>query len=336
MSVVQRGSKFQARVKEPDGGKYHRVSFDTKEQALFWERKAREAIRKGLPVSDSSDSETVSIRSLATKYSRLLWPNQREKMIDYDLRVADRLLPSDPLKITSRDIKQYVHARTMEGVSDTTIRVNLTRIKKLLKHSHDMGDIYINDELWKDWPKFTAANNRIRYLSTEEEEVLLKAMNIDDYRFLTMFMIDTGCRPSEVQETQAVVAKPFEWRDISYSKDGRTLVTFWKTKTNTPRTVPLTERAREALEWSREEGHRRPFDVGLYRHYKDYVVETATKVGFDDVVVYTFRHTCASRLVQRGADIMRVKQWMGHSNVETTLGYAHLAPEDIYTLSDLL
>lgn len=334
MSVTERGSKFQARVKEPNGGKYHRITFDTREQAIFWEQKAREAIRKGLPVPNSSDSESVTIRSLATRYSRHLWPNQREKMIDYDLRVADRLLPSDPLKLTSRDVELYVEKRRMEGASDTTIRVNLTRIKKLLKHSHKMGDIHLSDDI--EWPTFKAANNRIRFLTPEEEEMLLAAMDIDDYRFLTMFMIDTGCRPSEVQETQAVVAKPFEWRDVSQSKDGRTLVTFWKTKTDTPRTIPLTERAREALEWSREEGHVRPFDIGLYRHYKNYVVETAAKLGLREVIVYTFRHTCASRLVQRGADIMRVKQWMGHSNVETTLGYAHLAPEDIYTLSDLL
>jgi len=33
MSVAQRGSKFQARVKEPNGGKYHRVTFDTLEAA---------------------------------------------------------------------------------------------------------------------------------------------------------------------------------------------------------------------------------------------------------------------------------------------------------------
>ena len=55
-----------------------------------------------------------------------------------------------------------------------------------------------------------------------------------------------------------------------------------------------------------------------------------------DVVVYTFRHTCATRLVQRGADIRRVKDWMGHGNIETTMRYAKLVPEDIYGLADIL
>ena len=47
MTVAARGSKFQARVKEPSGGKYHRVTFDTLEAAEFWERKAQEAIKDG-------------------------------------------------------------------------------------------------------------------------------------------------------------------------------------------------------------------------------------------------------------------------------------------------
>ena len=48
MTIAQRGAKYQARVKEPNGGKYHRVTFHTYEQAEFWEQKAKAAIRAGL------------------------------------------------------------------------------------------------------------------------------------------------------------------------------------------------------------------------------------------------------------------------------------------------
>ena len=334
MSVAQRGGKFQARVKEPNGGKYHRVTFDTLEAAQFWEGKAKEAIKAGLPVPNSCDMGSVTVRSLADRYHAYLWPNQRRKMIETDIRIAERLLPSDPLKLTTRDVIRFVEKRKMEGVSDTTIRINLTRVKTLLKHSHKMGDIHLSNDI--EWPSFRPAQSRIRYLTVDEETALLDAMEIEDYRRLAEFLIDTGCRPSEVAETNAVVAKPFEWSDVSLSKDGRTLITLWKTKTNTPRTLPLTARAVEALEWSREEGHQRPFGQINYVNFANYLCEKARSLQMREVVVYTLRHTCASRLVQRGADIMRVKQWMGHSNIETTLGYAKLAPEDIYTLSDLL
>lgn len=334
MTIAQRGSKWQARVKEPNGGKYHRVTFDTKEQAEFWEQKAKEAIKQGLPVSDPYDTGAVTIRTLADRYAAYLWPNQNRKHIETDVRVAERLLPSDPLKLTTKDLIRFVEKRRMEGVVDATIRHHLVRVKTLLKHAETMGDIALPTVI--KWPSVNSNNTRLRYLTVSEETLLLENLPIDDHRYLVEFMIDTGCRPSEVMETTAIIAQPFQWSDVSTSKDGRTLVTFWKTKTNTPRTVPLTERAREALEWSRDEGHHRPFGGIVYTTFKDHVTRAANSAGLSDVVIYTFRHTCASRLVQRGADIMRVKQWMGHSNIETTLGYAKLAPEDIYSLSDLL
>jgi len=334
MTIARRGTKYQARVKEPNGGKYHRVSFDTLEQAEFWEQKAKEAIRKGLPVPNAYDSDSVTIRTLSDRYSRYLWPNQRQKMIETDIRLAERLLPSDPLKLTTREVIRFVEKRRMEGVTDQTIRHTLTRIKTLLKHAHKMGEIHLSSEI--EWPSLKASEPRMRYLTEDEEKRLLENLEIDDYRYLAEFLIDTGCRPSEVVVTSATVSKPFEWDDVSTSKGGRTLITLWKTKTGKPRTIPLTPRALEALEWSREEGHVRPFDTISYEAFKQYVVRRASDLQMRDVVIYTFRHTCASRLVQRGADIMRVKQWMGHSNIETTLGYAKLAPEDIYSLSDLL
>ena len=56
----------------------------------------------------------------------------------------------------------------------------------------------------------------------------------------------------------------------------------------------------------------------------------------DDVIVYTFRHTCASRLVQRGAPIEKVRIWLGHKTIAMTLRYAKFKPDHISDLSDLL
>jgi hypothetical protein len=48
-----------------------------------------------------------------------------------------------------------------------------------------------------------------------------------------------------------------------------------------------------------------------------------------DVSLHTMRHTCASRLVQGGMDLYRVMTWLGHSSINVTQRYAHLAPTSL-------
>ena len=52
-----------------------------------------------------------------------------------------------------------------------------------------------------------------------------------------------------------------------------------------------------------------------------------TDMGLDDdkeFVLHCLRHTCASRLVQKGVQIQVVQQWLGHKSIQMTLRYAHL------------
>jgi site-specific recombinase XerD len=55
-----------------------------------------------------------------------------------------------------------------------------------------------------------------------------------------------------------------------------------------------------------------------------------TALGGDkEWVLHAFRHTYASRLVQRGVDLYTVMQLMGHSTFKVTERYAHLNPQKL-------
>ena len=49
--------------------------------------------------------------------------------------------------------------------------------------------------------------------------------------------------------------------------------------------------------------------------------------GRQKVVFHTLRHTFASWLVQKGTPLYTVAELMGHTSLEMTQRYAHLAPD---------
>ncbi len=60
------------------------------------------------------------------------------------------------------------------------------------------------------------------------------------------------------------------------------------------------------------------------------------RAGIDDFTPHDMRHTCASWLVQLGVPLVHVMELMRHSDITTTMRYAHLAPENSREAVELL
>jgi site-specific recombinase XerD len=109
------------------------------------------------------------------------------------------------------------------------------------------------------------------------------------------------------------------------------------------RLVPIGETGLEALRkylhivrskmntHNRQELFLNRFGLPMGKEGFRYIVkETAKKVGIDKrITVHGFRHTCATHMLNKGADIRYVQELLGHKCLDTTQWYTHLSIRDL-------
>lgn len=231
------------------------------------------------------------------------------------LKIAAILGDTNIARLKPLDIERVKEGLADRELAPSTINAYLSCLHKALDYAKRNELVDRVPEF--DWLKKPAG--RIRWLSAEEEEQLvaaLKARGADDVASFVLVALDTGARRGELLNESSELDG--DW------------FRFWDTKTNKPRSVPATDRAKE--HWPLFRGLTAP----RLRYFFNLAKEDIGLKDDNQFVVHTLRHTCASRLVQRGVSLAVVQKWMGHSNIQTTLRYAHLADADLVTAMEVL
>ncbi|MFH0351090.1 MAG: site-specific integrase, partial [Chromatiales bacterium] len=112
------------------------------------------------------------------------------------------------------------------------------------------------------------------------------------------------------------------------------------TKTARRRTVPINAVAREVIANRLQfRVHNCPSSPWVFAHKNGDRIKDV-KRGFAaacrqaepaDSRIYDLRHTCAAWLVSVGVPLTEVRDLLGHTTVNMTEKYAHLAPENVRT-----
>ena len=79
-----------------------------------------------------------------------------------------------------------------------------------------------------------------------------------------------------------------------------------------------------------------PLTGKRYRDVKRSFASACRRAGIEDFRLHDARHTFISQLVMAGADLMTVKELLGHKTLAMTLRYSHLAPSHKMRAVDLL
>lgn len=170
-------------------------------------------------------------------------------------------------------------------------------------------------------------NARDRWLTLEEERLLLdKATNPVWLRPLLIVALHTGMRRGEILN--------LIWKDVDFN---RRLVTIQKSKNGEKRAIPMSLTLLNTLRAFGKvidiTGKVFPISVRSLREGFDKAV---SKSALENFHFHDLRHTFATRLVQAGVDLYKVKELLGHKTITMTMRYAHHYPESLRSSVEVL
>lgn len=148
-------------------------------------------------------------------------------------------------------------------------------------------------------------------------------------RFYPIFLTlaSTGMRLGELIN--------LEWKDVDFERKVISIKVkdFWEPKNSRPRAIPMTNKLLEVLNAVNKSTRwvfaTRNGNQLNRNHLRESLAKLCMKIGIEPANIHTFRHTFASHLVMSGVDLPTVQKLMGHSDIKTTMVYAHLAPEHL-------
>lgn len=235
--------------------------------------------------------------------------------------------------IKTVDIESYKAKELQRGMTAKTINNRLAVLRKCLVTAVEWEklDRVPKVQLLKTTPP------KFRYISETEVQTIVSASVTPTERAMVLVAARTGLRFSEL--------RALEWGDIDFSlrlltvRRCAVLKDVGTPKNGRIRHVSLTIDALKALESIREKsGLVFTFHGKMRVHWSSLcrLQQACKKAGIEPIGWHTLRHTFASQLVNRGATLQAVQTLLGHSTVNMTQRYAHMAPETMRDTINLL
>ena len=232
---------------------------------------------------------------------------------------------SVPLKrLGVKQVEQYKAAKLKEGFAPKSINNHLTVLRRALVSAVEFGHLEAVPPVrrLKTQPPVTD------FLDFDEADRLLQSTP-DKWRALVATALLAGLRRGELLALR--------WIDVDlvqqriWIRRSRYRDTEGPPKSGKHREVPMCLRLAEALKEHRRgpsgyvfcsaEGKPLPRQR-LWRILNG----ICTKAGLRHVQWHTLRHSFASHLAMKGVPLRAIQELMGHSTIEMTMRYAHLAP----------
>ena len=237
-------------------------------------------------------------------------------------------------KITKQHIKKLMdyHRFTRKNSKQVT-NTKVGYLKTVLDEMIEDG--FIQDV---SFPKrLKDKRQKVHYLTDDMEKDLLDNLyskqtpNTWMAADIIKCLIDLGCRVNELLN--------LEKRFVDFDNNQ---INFNERKNEQAVAVPMTNRVQKIMKkcfYYSTRPTEKLFN-GVDYPWLNYIWQNAREeLGYADKKYYTLhlcRHTCGSRLAQRGVPLLLIKDWLGHKDIKTTMIYAHLQPKALHSVVEVL
>jgi integrase/recombinase XerD len=244
---------------------------------------------------------------------------------------------SDPGAVSPLDIVKYLGKLREDGISPRSSGRKLTAIRMFYRFLNAEGHIRNNPTILVDLPK--GISRLPKAMSLDDVERLLSSpdtktsLGMRDKAMLEL-LYATGVRVSELVSLKV--------RDVNL--DAGFLMAFGKGSKE--RVVPIGESAQGWVKDYISNGRPK-----LYKGESEYLFinrsgKPLSRQGFwkvikscarraridAEITPHTLRHSFATHLLERGADLRSVQMMLGHADISTTQIYTHVTTERLKEL----
>jgi integrase len=208
--------------------------------------------------------------------------------------------------------------------SDRTVDIEISVLRKMFKKAFQWGWIEQNPFDRGDL-FFRKTGKRERALTPIEVRQLIDASS-EELKPIILVAILTGLRKGDILNLQ--------WKDIDFD---RTCIILTEGKTEKTRIIHLSQDMVNLFQRLPVRGEyifpspKQPGEPlkDIKRAFSRAVKGSGIDPGQGNkrVVFHTLRHSCVSQLIERGADSLMVRNYIGHASTQMTEAYAHLSEE---------
>ena len=231
------------------------------------------------------------------------------------LRIMDEFFKGIELReITPLMIQKFRAWRLKAGNSKSTANRYLALLKRMFFIA--IGEGYAEENPVKKVKFFSEKDTLKERILTEDEEARLMQTCSDALRPILVTALNTGMRRGEILN--------LTWSQVDF-KTRRIRVE--KTKSGGVRHIPINDVL--LCELHQLEGNEpgflffNPETMKPYVDLKKGFKAACRRASIKGMRFHDLRHTFATRLVERGVDLITVKELLGHSSVRITERYTH-------------